>query len=217
MSDDGRLLVVLGLAGVTGVALARGSRGVVRAGRTVDPVGIKSMTITYGVTTNASLARGSYADTGIWGRDGSFYSGMSTKKRLPHPSRTRWLFDPDGMDVPLRFSTSDTPADQRAVRAAAQFLLNQVDKEDGEWPESTTAPSLPTVESLLAGDEKLQIHRIKDGRGRYIRDTGRKQIGGSPIEAVDLEITLGTGWSYTDASQLIELVLGWHDAAAHLN
>lgn len=33
MSDDGRLLVLLGLLGVAGVGVARGSRGVVRRGR----------------------------------------------------------------------------------------------------------------------------------------------------------------------------------------
>ena len=42
MTDDGRLLVLLGLAGVAGASVARGSRGVARSGRPVKQVRLEA-------------------------------------------------------------------------------------------------------------------------------------------------------------------------------
>jgi len=206
--SDGRWLVFLALAGVAGARAARGSRGVARAARLAGRSTTKTITVSYGVTTEESLEAGGTEDVGFWYGDGRFVSSRKVRTQgvgdvVP------WAFEPD--DASLRYDEDEdgVAPHERTVRAVAQFILDKMGQERSSgWPTTTREPLLPDPADLVEKRERIMLPGA---------DTAIYQGTIRDIQGLDLDFELEEGWNALDAARLLELLIVSHSATALLS
>jgi hypothetical protein len=207
--SDGRWLVLLALAGVAGASVARGSRATVRPGRSSGRSTTKTITVSFGVTTEESLEAGDTEDVGFWYGDGRFVSSRKVRTQgvgdvVP------WVFEPD--DASLRYDKDEVDPHERTVRAVAQFILDKMGQERSSgWPTTTREP-LPDPADLVEKRERI----ILPGADTAIY-AGNATGTIRDIQGLDLDFELEQGWSELDAARLLELLIVSRSASALLS